>query len=137
MGFTLNKTILLNLDVESEYDIVRARSLVGEVCKKLGFKLVPRTALMTVVSELTRNAIQHANKGSLVVEEVKRDTTVGLMITVKDEGPGIYDVDKALSGYSTSDGLGKGLSGSKALVDEFDISSEVGKGTRVRVIKWS
>ncbi|MHA1974769.1 MAG: anti-sigma regulatory factor [Candidatus Hodarchaeales archaeon] len=137
-GFTLEKTVLLNLDVRNESDIVRARSLVGEVCKKIGFRLVPRTALMTVVSELTRNAIQYATRGSMVVEKVEKEKTVGLLITVEDEGPGIFNVDRVLSGgYSSGHGLGKGLCGSKVLVDEFEIDTKIGQGTRVRVLKWS
>jgi serine/threonine-protein kinase RsbT len=92
---------------------------------------------VTAVSELTRNVLVHAKKGEIIIEEIEKTYRKGLKITVIDEGPGIPDINLAMTdGFSSINGLGKGLSGTKKLMDEFSIQSEVGKGTEVFIVKW-
>lgn len=104
----------------------------------LGFRTIDQTRLATVASELARNVIKYAQRGRMILQpwEDARGRR-GIRIIFEDTGPGIPDIGAAMSdGFTTGRGLGKGLPGSKRLVDEFDIQSEVGKGTRVTVIRW-
>ncbi len=129
--------ILQNIHIENNMDLVTARQSVRTIAKNLNFNIVNRTKLITAVSELTRNVLVYAGKGEIIIELIETDIKKGLRITVTDEGPGIPDVDLATTdGFSTSKGLGKGLSGTKKLMDEFFIQTEVGKGTEVVIIKW-
>ena len=129
--------ILQNIKIENNMDLVKARQTVRTIAKDLNYNIVNQTKLITAVSELTRNVLVYAGKGEIIVELIETATQKGLKITVIDEGPGIPDVDLAITdGYSTSKGLGKGLSGTKKLMDDFSIQTEVGKGTEVNIIKW-
>jgi len=123
--------------IKSEIDIKKARILIKHISQALGFHIVDQTKLVTAASELLRNIIKYGGEGLMIIEEVKNSTKEGLKVVFIDEGPGIHDIDLAMSdGYSTSNGLGKGLGGAKKLVDDFLIKSEVGIGTEVRIIKW-
>ena len=125
------------INIEKDDDIIRARQLIRKLSQEIGFDNVSQTKLITVTSELTRNVLLYAKRGSLNVKSAERNENVGLEIIVTDQGPGIDNLELVLAGgYSTSRGLGKGLSGTKKLMDEFKINSEVGKGTEVKVIKW-
>lgn len=105
--------------------------------QKLGFSLVDQTRITTAVSELVRNIVKYAGKGMVDVEGIESGARKGIRIICRDEGPGIPDVDLAMKeGYTTGNGLGYGLPGAKRLVDQFDLWSETGKGTRVTIIKW-
>ncbi len=118
-------------------DLVKARQAIRSIALDLDFGIVNQTKLVTAVSELTRNVLLYAGKGKITVELIEIGTKKGLRITVTDEGPGIPDVDLAITdGFSTSKGLGKGLSGTKKLMDDFSIHTEIGKGTEVVIIKW-
>lgn len=118
-------------------DLVKARQAIRAIALDLDFGIVNQTKLVTAVSELTRNVLLYAGKGKITVELIEIGTKKGLRITVTDEGPGIPDVDLAITdGFSTSRGLGKGLSGTKKLMDDFSIHTEIGKGTEVVIIKW-
>ncbi len=118
-------------------DIVKARQIIRSIALDLDFGIVNQTKLVTAVSELTRNVLLYAGKGEIKIELIEIDTKKGLRITVIDEGPGIPDVDLAMTnGFSTGKGLGKGLSGTKKLMDDFSIHTEMGKGTEVVIIKW-
>jgi len=129
--------ILQNIKIENNMDLVKARQTIRTIAKDLNYSIVNQTKLITAVSELTRNVLVYAGKGEIIVELIETATQKGLKITVIDEGPGIPDVDLAITdGYSTSKGLGKGLSGTKKLMDDFSIQTEVGKGTEVNIIKW-
>ncbi len=129
--------ILQNIQIENNIDLVKARQVVRAIAKDLNFNIVNQTKLITAVSELTRNVLIYSGKGKIVIELLETDINKGLRITVTDDGPGIPDIDLAITdGYSTSKGLGKGLSGTKRLMDDFSIQSEVGKGTEVVIIKW-
>jgi serine/threonine-protein kinase RsbT len=125
------------LDIRASADIVRVRQLVRARAAELGFSLVDQTKLVTGASELARNALEHGGGGQVRVEMVNDDNRQGIRMTFEDRGPGIPDTALALTdGYSTSTGLGLGLSGTRRLMSEFRIESEVGKGTRVQVARW-
>ena len=129
--------ILQNIQIENNMDLVKARQAVRTLALDLDYGIVNQTKLVTAVSELTRNVLLYAGKGEINIELIESGTKKGLKITVTDEGPGIPDIDLAVTdGYSTSKGLGKGLSGTKKLMDDFSIQTEVGKGTEVVIIKW-
>lgn len=123
--------------IKSYDDVVGARHLVRAQTKEMGFGLVDQTRLTTVASELTRNILLYAGEGKMILDQVINGTETSLKIDFIDEGPGIPDVELAMKdGYTSGEGLGNGLPGSKRLVDEFRIVSEPGKGTRITVIKW-
>jgi serine/threonine-protein kinase RsbT len=118
-------------------DIVTVRQLVRNWTSELGFSLVDQTKLVTAASELARNTIQHGGGGSARVECVNNGTRRGVRLTFQDHGPGIGDIDLAMKdGYSTTGGMGLGLSGSKRLTNEFEIESRAGAGTRVTIARW-
>lgn len=123
--------------LHTDGDVVKARQLVRDWAVEMRFSLVDQTKLVTAASELARNTIIHGLGGTLTIEIVTHGQRSGLRMTFEDQGPGIADVELALQdGYTTGTGLGLGLSGSKRLVNEFEIYSQVGKGTRVAVTRW-
>jgi len=125
------------IPVEDNEDIVRVRAAVKEAAVLMGFSSVDQVRLVTAASELARNIKLYASRGTVEVTPVKSGGRSGLRINFEDSGPGIADLALAMSdGYTTSRGMGKGLPGSRRLVDEFDIRSEVGKGTTVTITKW-
>ena len=125
------------LDVRTSADVVKLRQVVRSWAAELGFSLVDQTKLVTGASELGRNTLEHGLGGQVRVEMLNDGARRGLRMTFEDEGPGIPDVALALSdGYSTGSGLGLGLGGTRRLMSEFRIQSEVGKGTRVQVARW-
>jgi serine/threonine-protein kinase RsbT len=121
-----------------EKDVILARQLVRSMAADMTFSLADQTRLATAVSELTRNALQYANTGEIIIEVVTRCCWKnGLKIVVTDEGPGIDDIEKAMTmGFTTSKGLGAGLPGTRQLVDEFDIRSSPGNNTTVTIVMW-
>jgi serine/threonine-protein kinase RsbT len=119
-------------------DVVGVRQLVRSVAVEVGLSLVDQTKIVTAASELARNALVYAGGGDVRVEVVRNGPRRGLKLVFTDEGPGIPDIEQALTdGWTTGSGLGLGLGGSRRLVDEFDLVSEPGKGTTVTVTKWS
>lgn len=125
------------LPVRSDNDIVLARQAVRKWAQELGFSLVDQTKVVTAASELARNTLIHGGGGTLRLEILNEGIRRGLRLTFEDQGPGIADIELALKeGYTTGTGLGLGLPGSRRLVNEFDIVSRVGEGTRVSVTKW-
>jgi serine/threonine-protein kinase RsbT len=127
------------LPIRTGDDVVRIRQQVRVLAAKNGLSLVDQTKVVTAASELARNALVHGGGGLVRVEAV---TSVlgknGIRVGFTDEGPGIADVELALTdGWSSGDGLGLGLSGARRLVDEFELTSKPGGGTSVVVIKWS
>ncbi len=118
-------------------DIVQVRRAVREMAVAIGFSLVDQTKLVTAASELARNAVTYGGGGTVKIEVLRDDRRTGLRLTFTDQGPGIPDIELALKdGYTTGDGLGIGLGGSRRLVNEFEIDSRPGAGTRVSVIRW-
>lgn len=127
-----------SIALESEHDIAVARGEVRSIAEWVGFRLIDQTRLATVTSELARNIVKYARRGRMIAQPL--DATqgrAGLRLIFEDEGPGIPDINAAMrDGFSTGRGLGKGLPGSKRLVDVFEIESEVGRGTRVTIVRW-
>lgn len=124
------------MPVASEPDVVTVRRRVREVASKLGFTLVDQTKVVTAASELARNTLIHGGGGKMEITTLN-GPRVGLRLTFEDQGQGIADIQLALrDGFTTGSGLGLGLGGAKRLVNEFDIASQVGKGTRVTVVRW-
>lgn len=125
------------IEIRSSDDVVRTRQFVRAEAARLGFSLVDQTKIVTAASELARNALEHGGGGTCKVEALNDGARRGLRLTFEDRGPGIPDVKLALTdGYSTGAGMGLGLSGSRRLVNEFDLWSRVGEGTRVTVVRW-
>jgi len=127
-----------SIALEGEHDIAVARGEVRAVAASLGFRLIDQTRLATVASELARNVVKYASRGRMIAQPLAAaGGRAGLRLIFEDSGPGIPDIAAAMrDGFSTGRGLGKGLPGSKRLVDEFEIESEVGRGTRVTVVRW-
>jgi serine/threonine-protein kinase RsbT len=126
------------LPIRTGDDVVRVRQLVRARAQTIRLSLVDQTKLVTAASELARNTLVHGGSGHVRVEAVHRNGRQGICATFVDEGPGIADIELALTdGWTSGSGLGLGLSGSRRLVDDFDIASEVGKGTTVTVVKWT
>lgn len=118
-------------------DVVLARQKVRQLAIDLRFSLVDQTKLVTAASELARNALVHGKGGQMTIENLANGVKVGIRLIFEDQGPGIQDIDQALKdGFTTGSGMGLGLGGSKRLVNEFNIESEVGKGTRITVARW-
>lgn len=118
-------------------DVVLFRQRVRSLAVDLGFSLLDQTKLVTAASEIGRNALIYGGGGEAVIQPVSNGTRLGLRVCVSDRGPGIADIDAALRpGFSTGSGLGLGLSGTRRLVHEFDIRSDVGDGTVVSILRW-
>ena len=125
------------LPLKNSNDVVLARQRVRQRAIELQFTLVDQTKLVTAASELARNALDHGKGGSMSIEQAGTGGRAGLRLIFEDQGPGIADIDTALKdGFTTGNGMGLGLGGSKRLVNEFFIESAPGKGTRVTVVRW-
>jgi serine/threonine-protein kinase RsbT len=125
------------VDVESDVDIVSARQHGRSMAVDLGFTTGNATLVATAISELARNIVQYAVRGEVLLGRVENGGRKGLVVTARDQGPGIPDVERAmLDGFSTSGRLGLGLPGVRRLMDEFVILTEQGKGTTITVAKW-
>lgn len=125
------------LPLHSSGDIVIARQRVREWAVKLGFSMVDQTKIVTAASELARNTLDYGGGGAMLLEAVDEGHRKGLRLIFDDQGPGIPDLQLALTdGYTTGGGLGLGLSGARRLSNEFDIVSKPGEGTRVTIVRW-
>lgn len=125
------------LVVKSQNDVVLVRQKTRVWSAEIGMSLVDQTKIVTAASELARNTVVHGGGGEVVVEVLEDGGRRGVRLTFEDKGPGISNLDLAMrDGYTTGNGLGMGLSGSKRLVNDFDIKSEVGAGTTVTVVRW-
>jgi serine/threonine-protein kinase RsbT len=132
--------VLLSVDrlpLHSDEHMVIVRQAVRNLAVGLGFSLVDQTKVVTAASELARNTIKHGGGGAALLETINDGPRRGLRLTFEDDGPGIADIAQAMKdGFTTSGGLGLGLSGAKRLTNEFAISSSPGAGTRVVITKW-
>lgn len=125
------------LPVRSGDDVVRVRQAVRAGALEIGLSLVDQTKVITAASELARNTLDHGGGGEALIEVVEEGARRGLRLTFSDEGPGISDVERALSDhFTTGGGLGLGLGGAKRLSNEFAIASTPGLGTRVTIARW-
>jgi len=125
------------LPLGNEHDIVLGRQAVRRMTQQQGFSLVDQTKMVTAASELARNALIYGGGGTLKWAMLSDGTKRGLRLTFEDKGPGIPNLELAMTdGWSSGSGLGLGLTGARRLVNEFDIQSKVGAGTRVTVVRW-
>lgn len=132
---TLTKGTMM---VSKEQDVVPFRNSVREYAVKIRMGLLNQTKLLTACSEMVRNMLRYGNGGITVVEIVTKGRDTGVRVTFTDKGPGIADIPLAMQdGYSTGKSMGLGLPGTKRLVNEFDIKSELGIGTTVTITKWA
>jgi serine/threonine-protein kinase RsbT len=130
-------TATWEIRIEKEADIVAVRQQVRELAKEHRFDQFAVAALTTAASELSRNVWVHAQKGIARIAVLRNGNRVGLGLEFVDQGPGIADLSRALAGgFSTAKSLGLGLSGTRRLVDEFDIDTQPGRGTKVSIRKW-
>lgn len=127
----------VRVEIATDADLVPARAEARALAVALGFSPTDATLIATAVSEVGRNIVVHVGRGEIVMEAVREDTRCGLVVVARDEGPGIRDIEAALEhGYAGRGGLGVGLPGARRLMDEFDVASEVDKGTTVTMTKW-
>ncbi|AXB57985.1 anti-sigma regulatory factor [Flavobacterium fluviale] len=120
-----------------EQDVVPLRNRVKEYGVKIGMSILNQTKLITATSELVRNLLKYGGGGKVIIESVSNGRDHGVRVTFIDQGPGIADIEMAMrDGYSTGKSLGLGLPGTKRLVNEFEIKSELGNGTTVTITKW-
>jgi len=125
------------LPVTSSDDIVRVRQEVRKHAIAVGLSLVDQTKIVTAASELARNLLDHAGGGSVAVAVIQEPGRQGVRLCFEDRGPGIKDVEKALTdGYTTGKGLGLGLGGARRLSNEFAIDTKVGEGTKITIARW-
>jgi serine/threonine-protein kinase RsbT len=126
-----------SFQLRSSEDIVTARQAVRKKAVAMGFGIVDQTKFVTAASELARNTIDYGGGGAVKIELVQNGHRSGIRLVFEDQGPGIADIELALTeGYTTGHGMGLGLSGAKRLSNEFDIWSQPGEGTRVSIVRW-
>ena len=126
-----------HVPIASDADVVAARQLGRSMASELGFGSTDLTRIATAISEIARNIVQYAIRGEITLRQVRDAGREGLLVVAEDHGPGIPDLPRALQdGFTSGGGLGLGLPGSRRLMDDFAIESEVGKGTRVTMRKW-
>jgi len=127
----------ITVPIASDLDIVTARQRGRTLATQLGYSTTDATLIATAISELARNIVLYARRGEIVLTSSNEDKRPAIVVVARDDGPGIPDVNRAVvGGYSTSGGLGLGLSGVRRLMDVFEISSELGKGTTITVKRW-
>lgn len=127
----------MRVAVSRDADIVTARQLGRDLATRAGFSGSDLTLIATAISEVARNIISYADNGEILLGLAAKDGRQGVLVVAQDDGPGIPDIDQAmLDGFSTGKSLGLGLPGARRLMDEFEIESEVGKGTTITMRKW-
>lgn len=127
----------IRVPIEREEDVVLARQKGRQLAAETGFSNTDRTIIALAISEIARNIISYARRGEVTMRRVDDGIRVGILIVAHDEGPGIVDIDLAMrDGYSTGKSLGVGLPGTKRIMDEFELTSTVGKGTTVKMTRW-
>jgi serine/threonine-protein kinase RsbT len=125
------------VQIDDESGILQARKDARTLATDLGFDATSQTLIATAISELARNILKYARRGEIVLRPASRNGALGITVVAADEGPGIADLAQAMTdGFSTGQGLGLGLPGTKRLMDDFDLISEVGKGTVVTTTRW-
>jgi len=126
------------MSIRSSEDIVRVRQAVRALAVDLRFSLVDQTKIVTAASELARNTLDYGGGGLVRLEALTEGARRGLRLTFEDKGPGIADIERALTdGYTSGSGLGLGLGGARRLCNEFQIESRPGEGTRVTIARWT
>jgi serine/threonine-protein kinase RsbT len=126
------------LPIRTSDDVVRVRQQVRARAVEAGLSLVDQTKIVTAASELARNTLDYGGGGEVRIEPVQMGARRGVRLIFEDKGPGIADIEQALTdGFTTGSGLGLGLSGAKRLSNEFEIHSKLGEGTRVMIARWT
>ena len=124
--------------IQIEQDVVLARQTARKLATECGMRLIDLTKLVTAVSELARNTMVYGGGGDMDWQILDEDHKVGLRLTFRDEGPGIADIKLAMTdGWTSGSGMGLGLTGAKRLVQEFELDTEPGKGTRITITRWT
>ena len=127
----------INILIESGSDVVVARQTGHTLALELGFSITDAVIISTAISEIARNMVEYAKSGKLKLSWIDQSGKKGIIVVANDNGPGIVNIKKAMQdGYATGNGLGIGLPGTKRLMDEFEIVSRVGKGTKITIKKW-
>jgi serine/threonine-protein kinase RsbT len=127
-----------SLSVRTSEDVVNVRTSVRRLATELRFGIVDQTKVVTAASEIARNTLDYGRGGELRMDAIHNGLKAGLRLTFIDKGPGIRDVDQALTdGFSSGNGMGLGLGGTRRLMDEFNIASKLNEGTTVTITKWS
>jgi serine/threonine-protein kinase RsbT len=123
--------------LRADEDVVRMRQAVRECLVSIGFSLIDQTKMITAASELGRNTLRYGGGGEAHIQKVVEGSRRGVTLSFIDQGPGIADVELALTdGFTTGNGMGLGLSGARRLADEFELDTAPGAGTTVRISKW-
>lgn len=126
-----------SMEIRAAEDVVAVRQAVRRKAVSLGFGLVDQTKVVTASSELARNTLDHGGGGIAHLEILENDRRAGIRLIFEDQGPGIADIERALTdGYTSGGGMGLGLGGSKRLSHEFEITSQPGAGTKVSIVRW-
>lgn len=124
--------------IDQDGDIITARQKARELAARVGFSGSDLTIIATAISEVARNIVVYATRGEIVLSAVRRGSQHGVLVVARDDGPGIPDIERAMrDGFSTGKSLGFGLPGARRLMDEFEIVSEIGKGTTITMRKWT
>lgn len=133
----MSNELIQKIEIASDLDVAASRKIVREECKSFGFSITDITRIVTAASELSRNIFLYAGKGTLELNKVEFDGKIGIELIFEDKGPGIKDFEKSMKdGFEKYNGLGLGLRGAKRLMDDMEIQSELGKGTKITVKKW-
>jgi serine/threonine-protein kinase RsbT len=128
----------MRIPIRTEMDVVTARQRARELAAPLGLSSTELIVIATAISEIARNVVSYAGQGEVILGLIRQGRRQGLSVVAQDEGPGIADLTLAMQdGYSTGGGLGMGLPGARRLMDEFEVITEPGKGTRVTMRKWA
>jgi serine/threonine-protein kinase RsbT len=124
--------------IHIEQDVVLARQLARKLAQECGMRLIDLTKLVTAVSELARNTMVYGGGGDMDWQILDENSRTGLRLVFRDEGPGIPDIKLAMTdGWTSGSGLGLGLTGAKRLVEEFELETTPGKGTRITITRWT
>ena len=127
----------VRVSIDCDSDVVAARQKGRELASQCGFPSTDTAVVATAISELARNIVRYAVRGEIILRLVQNNGKRGIEVVAADDGPGIADIGLAMQdGYSTSGGLGLGLPGTRRLMDDFEITSDFGKGTTVTVRRW-
>lgn len=127
-----------SIPIRSSEDVVIVRTSVRKLAAELRFGIVDQTKIVTAASEIARNTLDYGHGGVVRMESVNNGVKKGLRLSFVDQGPGIRDIEQALSdGFTSGNGMGLGLGGTRRLMDEFEIASKLNEGTTVTITKWS
>jgi serine/threonine-protein kinase RsbT len=133
----LTTTDVITVPLHTDEDVVRLRKAARDYLASVGFGTLDQTKMITAASELARNTLRYGGGGEACLSKLNDGSRRGVCMQFLDEGPGIVNIDLALTeGYTTGGGMGLGLGGAKRLSDDFELETAPGKGTRVKIIKW-